>query len=498
MKNYGKLIISAIVGSGITLVIFLAFVPIGKNTLEIKQISSKPESTAMFVKNEEGKVVPLDFIGAAKKVRPTVVNVLSTQKLKAQANQGQAPDQFQNWNQFYQFFFGPGNQPQQNQPQESQAMGSGVIISKDGYIVTNFHVIQGADDITVTLEDNRVFKGKVIGTDPSTDMALLHIDATDLPALPFANSDDIEVGQWVIAVGNPYTLNSTVTAGIISARARALNIYQQENAIASFIQTDAALNPGNSGGALANLDGGLIGINSAIESPTGSFSGYGFAIPSNIVSRVVEDLMKYGVVKRGYMGVVIRGVTGNFAKQKGLEITQGAYIDSVLAGSAADKAGIKPGDVVTAINGMAVAGASQLQEQVLSYQPGQTVNVTVNRKGKAMNFNVTLQSNEGTIIAPTKERSELKAMLGADFKALNKDEAKKMGIESGVEVTRLFKGKLSSDTDIRVGFIITKVNNHEVFTVDDLLNALQKIKGGVMLEGVYKNRPGVYYYAFGM
>lgn len=497
MKKYGISIISAVIGSLITLGVFFAFVPIGRTPVVIEHIADVPAENTLHVINTRGDTVPINFVETAKKVTDAVVNIQSTQIMKySRSNElNQIPEPFR------QFFYGPngGNNPQgQETPQVNVGLGSGVILNSNGYIVTNNHVIAGADDILVTLHDNRSFKAKVVGTDPTTDIALVHIDATNLHSIPLANSDDIQVGQWVLAVGNPFNLNSTVTAGIISAKGRNINILQERNAIESFLQTDAAINPGNSGGALVDIQGGLVGINTAIASPTGSFSGYGFAVPSNMVSKVVGDLIQYGVVQRGYLGVVIRNINGDFAREKDLDVTEGAYIDSVLQGSAAQKAGIRPGDVVRKVDGVEIDEASKLQEEISNHHPGDKVSLTIDRRGKISTVNAVLQSYEGKTVAVSNESSELKSLLGADFKAIDRSTARKLNIKGGVEITKLLPGKLSRQTDVRKGFIIIKVNDTPVTTVDELYKALKSRKGGVLLEGVYEDVPGVYYYAFGL
>jgi Do/DeqQ family serine protease len=341
---------------------------------------------ALYTFSEDGKIQVLDFVGTAKRVQDAVVNVRSMQKV-AVSSSDQLPPPFDD---FFKFYFGP-DEGRKLPPQTRTGIGSGVVVDVNGYIVTNNHVVAGADTIEVTLTNNKTYKAKVIGVDPSTDIALIKIDEKHLPVLPFVNSDSVEVGEWVLAIGNPYELNSTVTAGIISAKDRFINILPDQNAIQSFIQTDAAINPGNSGGALVNLQGGLVGINTAIASPTGSFSGYGFAIPSNIVSKIVKDFIQFGKVQRGFLGVSIININSDFAKSRKIDIYQGAYVDSIVANGAADKAGIKKGDVITAIEGHNIRNSSQLQEYVAMHHPGDKINITINRKEKVMNFTTTLQ-----------------------------------------------------------------------------------------------------------
>ncbi len=345
-------------------------------TVKIQHISGTPSQSAVYT-IEDGKVVPLDFTATAEKVIDGVVHIKSTQ-LYADNNSypyRSMPSPFKDFfGDEFENFFGPQFKFQNPNPKGRPSparvgTGSGVIISEDGYIVTNNHVIADADDVEVTLHDNRNYKATVVGTDPSTDLALLRIKAKDLSVVPLVNSDEVKVGQWVMAVGNPFSLNSTVTAGIVSAKGRNINILKEQYAIENFIQTDAAINPGNSGGALVNLEGGLIGINTAIASPTGAYSGYGFAVPANIVNKVIKDLIEYGNVQRGVLGIMIRTIDGSFAKEKDLDLTQGVYVDSLMANSAAGKAGVKVGDVIVKINGKAINTSPELQGMIVKVSP---------------------------------------------------------------------------------------------------------------------------------
>ena len=443
-----------------------------------------------------------EFTQTAEKVMDAVVHIRSTQTLEVAGryDQQNLPDPFRDFfggDLFRNFHFQGPDQGERG-PEVRQGTGSGVILHSNGYIVTNNHVVADADEIEVTLHDNRTFKAKVVGTDPSTDLALLQIKADGLPSLPLVNSDDVRVGEWVLAVGNPFNLNSTVTAGIVSAKARNINILQEQYAVESFIQTDAAINPGNSGGALVNLQGSLVGINTAIASPTGAYSGYGFAIPANIVSKVVEDLLKYGVVQRGVLGVMIRSVDGNLAKDKDLSLTKGAYVDSLMANSAAAKAGVQAGDIIVAVDGEAVNSSPELQERIARHRPGDQVALTVDRKGKKKELTVTLNNREGGTALAAKEHRDLFEQLGADMQAIDEATAKKLDIAGGVQITQLHPGKLRKYTQMREGFIVTKVDGRAVKTVDELAKALKDKEGGVMLEGVYPDLPGVYYYAFGL
>ncbi len=371
--------------------------------------------------------------------------------------------------------------------------GSGVIISPDGYIVTNNHVIQNATDITVTLFDKRTFKAKVIGTDPQTDIALIKIDAKNLPVLPFGNSDDLKVGQWVLAIGNPFNLTSTVTAGIISAKGRSVSIMDRRYAIESFIQTDAAINPGNSGGALVDLNGDLVGINTAIASPTGVFAGYGFAVPVNLVRKVVADLLEYGAVQRAYLGVKVTDVTPDLVKKYNLSTYQGVLVVSVAKNGAAKAAGIQPGDVITAVDGYQVTDVPELLEKIGQHRPGDKVNISVIRGNKQLNFEVTLRNKEGNTNVIVNERLDI---LGATFENLTPDEKQQLGIKYGVKVVDLGPGKLRA-VGVQPGFIIMKINDKPIHSVKELKKIIDNIHGGVYIQGIYPDGT-VAYYAFGI
>ena len=471
-------------------------------TVKIEHIDGSAAKGVSWTVDEDGEVVPLDFTKTAEEVVKAVVHIKSTQTVSGREGDPQAfrqlPDPFR------EFFGNPEDSPffrspRGNGPQMRVGTGSGVIINEGGYIVTNNHVVADADDLEVTLYDNRNFKATVIGADPSTDLALIQIKAKDLPALPLVNSDNVKVGEWVLAVGNPMGLNSTVTAGIVSAKARNINILREQFAVESFIQTDAAINPGNSGGALVNLQGGLVGINTAIASSTGAYTGYGFAVPANIVNKVVEDLLQYGVVQRGVLGVMIRSVDGNLAKEKGLDVTKGAYVDSLLENSAAAAAGVQAGDVVVEVEGRPVQSSSELQELIARHRPGDKVAVKVDRQGKMKAFEVVLNNRQGsTALVEKPAQKDALSMLGAEFETLSSDVARKLDIEGGVKVVKLYAGKLRQYTDMREGFIITKADGRSVKNVEELAEALEGKSGGVMLEGVYEDIPGVRYYAFGM
>lgn len=435
-----------------------------------------------------------DFTFAADKSLPVVVHIAANiRQSGAQNMQGfdfqGLPDPFR------QFFGAPrGNQPRDEE--EAQATGSGVILSADGYIVTNNHVVKDADALTVTLNDKRTFKAKVIGTDPSTDLALIKIDASDLPFVRMGNSDELKVGEWVVAIGNPFNLAGTVTAGIVSAKGRDIHINQDKAPIESFIQTDAVVNPGNSGGALVNLEGDLVGINTAIASPTGVYAGYAFAVPSNLVQKVVQDLRQYGVVQRGYLGIIIR----DQPKPKEDGWVAGVHVDSLAENSAAGAAGVKSGDVITKVDGQPVGSSPELLESIGQHRPGDKVTLTVKRGGSERDFAVVLKNRSGnTDVVKKSEPGEILDALGAEFESLDKKDAHRLGIDGGVVVKSLNGGKLANQTDIHEGFIITKINNQRVTSVDELSNILVQQKGGVMLEGIYPSNPDqLYYYAFGL
>ncbi|WMJ73338.1 Do family serine endopeptidase [Cytophagaceae bacterium ABcell3] len=500
MKNY---VVSALIALSVSAATLYFGVNKIQNTSDTRteQAFTMPTRGVAFMQNASNEIVPLDFTVVAPKVMEAVVHIKSTQTVTHQRQQQQDPFREFFRDDFFDHFFGPRfrfENPRQQAPQTRIGTGSGVIINQNGYIVTNNHVIDNAQEIDVTLQDNRTYKATVIGTDASTDLALLQIDEKDLPFLKFLNSDEVKVGEWVLAVGNPFNLNSTVTAGIVSAKSRNINILHDQYAIESFIQTDAAINPGNSGGALVNMKGALIGINTAIASPTGSYAGYGFAVPSNIVNKVVEDLLKFGVVQRGVLGISIRGVDGNLARDKNLSITRGVYVDSVMENSAAQDAGIKAGDVIQEINGLRVNTSPELQEIVGRQRPGDELEVKLYRKGKEKNLKVKLRNKDGEVAFVSRERSQVLDVLGAEFEPISKENAKKLNITGGIKVTRLHAGKLRRQTLIEEGFIITKVDSKPVNTVSDLASILEGKTGGVLIEGIYEGKSEVKYYALGL
>ena len=409
---------------------------------------------------------PVDLTGAAERSVNAVVHIKSTQESKTETVTVRDP--------FYEFFgdmFGNrgGGQQRQVQTPERVGFGSGVIISKDGYIVTNNHVIEKADIISVKLNDGREFKGRIIGTDPSTDLALVKIEGDDFPTIPVGNSDNLKIGEWVLAVGNPFNMTSTVTAGIVSAKARSLGVYQQ--GVESFIQTDAAINQGNSGGALVNARGELVGINSVLYSPTGSYSGYGFAIPTSIMTKVVTDLKEYGTVQRALLGISCRPIDNDgqmqdeAMKKKAEELgaTEGVWVGEVLEnGSAFGK--LEVDDVIIGIDGKRVKNFANLQEELAKHRPGDKVTVKVLRKKSEKNVELILKNEQGTTKVVKDAGMDI---LGAAFRELPQDVRRQLNLASGVEVTGVTDGKMK-EAGIRKGFIILKANGQSIKTVDQL------------------------------
>ncbi|MBN2637449.1 MAG: Do family serine endopeptidase [Prolixibacteraceae bacterium] len=373
-------------------------------------------------------------------------------------------------------------------PQIQQGSGSGVILSEDGYIVTNNHVIEGAENIKVVLNDKREFEANLVGTDPSTDIALLKIDASNLPYLTYGNSDDLKLGEWVLAVGNPFNLTSTVTAGIVSARARNLGINDDQMAIESFIQTDAAVNRGNSGGALVNQLGNLVGINTAIASQTGNYAGYSFAVPVSIVRKVVDDLKEFGEVQRALLGIKIVDVTAATAQELNLTRVEGVYVGEVTDGGAALDAGMKTGDIIIGIEGEPIKTTAQLQEKIGQYRPGDDVEVLVLRDNKEKQFSVTLRNRLGD----TQIVKNSNAVLGAEFESVSDEVKEKLKIESGLQIKTLNNGTLE-DAGLKEGFIITYVNKRPVFEVDDFKRVINSARGGIFVEGIYPNGEQAYF-----
>ncbi len=487
MKNILSTFVAALMASLVTLAAYHYFVE-NKQTIQLEPATQT--SFATYRENPRTTnvaAVPFDFTVAAEKVTPSVVHITSTQGVVAQNSQGMEDERLQQIPEMFRDFFGDSfrGTPQQRGPR--MGSGSGVIISSDGYIATNNHVVADADELTVVLTDNRSYTAKVIGTDPTTDVALIKIDEEDLPALTLANSDNVKVGEWVMAAGNPLRgLNSTVTAGIVSATGRDINILRRENqyAIESFIQTDAAVNPGNSGGALTNVDGDLVGINTAIISPTGSYTGYSFAVPSNIVKKVVEDLKEYGKVQRALIGVSIMDVNATTAERFNLDVTRGVYVDSVMASGAGAEGGMKDGDIIIRIDERRTNKSADLQSYVGRKRPGDKVTVTVIRNGNEEALTITLKGRDDEPVVASRERSSELESLGAQFKELNEEELDELGLDYGVQVVRTYAGKLRQQ-GVRPGFVITRVANKSIKSLDDLTGVVKEERGGVLVEGIY-------------
>jgi len=511
-SNWKILTLIAILSSAITLAAynFLGFT----NRDVVMNESSTPTITGrLAAMTGNGMGAPGDFSFAAESATPMVVHIRTT--ITRTVRQQQMPDIFR---EFFGDEFG-GGQRGQGQPrrQQGQASGSGVIISKDGYIVTNNHVVQDADEVEVVMTDKRSFKAKVIGTDPLTDLAVIKVDASNLPAITLGDSDALKLGEWVLAVGYPLDLESTVTAGIVSAKSRKIGILEQDfqqrqqqrpeqdrqqidTPLESFIQTDAAINPGNSGGALVNLRGELVGINSAIASQTGYYSGYGFAVPVSLVKKVTADLLKYGNVQRGYLGVIPRELDSKVAKEKSLKVGRGIFLEEVVDNGAAKSAGLQKGDVIVKMEGQLVDSDAQMREIIGRRRPGDVINVTVNRDGSERDFKVELRNrNGGRDVIKKAEAAKATASvnsLGAELEDLSAGDLQKLGVTGGVRVKRLTEGKLA-ETDIEEGFVIVKANGKNVKSVKDLQAILSSTKEGegLMLIGMYPGSSRMYYYA---
>lgn len=426
---------------------------------------------------------PQDFVEVAERSINGVVNIRAEYAQTRRESRRQIMDPFE-------FFFGPyGNQEGMGSQPARTSIGSGVIISDDGYIITNNHVVENATKVTVTSNDNREWEAKVIGTDPATDIALLKIEATDLSPLPFGDSEKLRVGEWVLAIGNPFNLSSTVTAGIVSAKGRSTISGQGDGLkIASFIQTDAAVNPGNSGGALVNTRGELVGINTMIFSQTGNFAGYSFAVPVSIASKVVADIKQYGAVQRAVLGIVGSSITSDLTKKYDLKVTEGAVVVEFAERSPAKSAGLVEGDVITSVNGTSIRNMAELQEQVSKYRPGDKVALKVNRKGKAEQLSVTLKNTRGTteVVSSVSPDS-----LGAAFKSLSAQQRDRLGLDFGVEVVGVDNGKFK-EAGITKGFIILTINNKAVSTPEDVESIVKSVLSGtsdkvLFIKGVYSN-----------
>ena len=420
---------------------------------------------------------PVDLTYAAEKSLPTVVHILNTRNSKIETVDVQSNPFDDFFSNPFGFFGNPnqgngGSQKRQYRTPKKQGTGSGVIISTDGYIVTNNHVVEGADELTVTLNDNKEYSARIIGTDKTTDLALIKIDGKNLPAITIADSEKIKVGEWVLAVGNPFNLTNTVTAGIVSAKGRSL--YQ--NGVESFKQTDAAINPGNSGGALVNTKGELIGINAMLYSQTGSFSGYGFAIPTSIMNKVVDDLKKYGTVQRAVIGIQGQDVKNyvDAQKDKGNDVDlgtmEGIYVAKVTEESAAEEAGLKTGDVIVSVDGKEVSKMAELQEILAQKRPGDKISITYLRDKKKATKSVTLKNEQGNTKVVQKADLDI---LGGNFREVTAETKKHLGISYGLEVTKVSNGRLK-ERGVSKGFIILRVNDTPIKSVDQLQDVVKE------------------------
>jgi Do/DeqQ family serine protease len=475
MKRIIGYFIAAIIGG-----VVFAFVFKALDNREQNLIKAETEKLAVVPAgySSHAAVIGPDFVDAADMTVHAVVHISAELQQKNKV-----------YNDFFDLFNDFFYNPQYRYNHPIVATGSGVIISPDGYVVTNNHVVQEASNLEITLNDRRSFKAKVIGTDPSTDLALIKIDAENLPFLAYGNSDEVKVGEWVLAVGNPFNLTSTVTAGIVSAKARNINILGEVSAIESFIQTDAVVNRGNSGGALVNTKGELVGINAAIASNTGSYTGYSFAIPVNIVKKIMDDLRNYGEIQRAYLGISFQEINSQFAEEKGLKNVVGVYVNEVLEDGAASKAGIKPGDIIISINNTITNSKSSLLETIGTQRPGDKVKVTILRDGNQRELDVTLKNRNGNTEVVKNNKIEL---LGATFEKVSESEMQKLSIDHGLKVVNLEGGKFAS-AGIREGFIVLYVDKEAVKTIDDLKYRVESKNGGTLFEGIYPNGQRAYY-----
>lgn len=414
-----------------------------------------------------------DFVEASQVATPCVVFIKTISGQQQQMSNDPFFDFWSNMD-----FFG------QRGPVTSS--GSGVIISKDGYIVTNLHVVKDADQIEVITNNNKhSYKAKLIGTDASTDLALIKIEAANLTNIVFGNSDDVKIGEWVVAVGNPFNLTSTVTAGIVSAKGRNINIVNSRFPIESFIQTDAAINPGNSGGALVNSKGELVGINTAIASNTGSYNGYGFAIPVNIVQKIVKDLVEFNEVQRGFTGLEVKDIDGTLADKLNINNNLGVYVQSVLAEGPSDQSGIKAGDVIVKVNEKPIDSKAIFDEQISYARPGDKVKFAVLRSGKETDVYVKLINREGNT-AIMRKNTVSSTSLGADFQPVSKVELEKYGIKSGIKVSNIRQGKFRQ-MGIPEDFIITSFNRKEYTSAEAFIKDFESVRGQILIEGLYAN-----------
>ena len=468
----------------------------------IQEAGKLPVNYAGFFGNNNTPANVVDFTPAATSATPAVVHIKTKTKARQVSNNSTQQRQRNPFSDLFGDDFGDffGGGPRMIP--EQRASGSGVLITEDGYIVTNNHVVDGADEVNVTLANKKSYKGTVVGTDASSDLAVIKIDGKNLPYLVYGNSDEAKLGQWVLAIGYPLNLDVTVTAGIISAKSRSIGINSRQSGtpVESFIQTDAAVNPGNSGGALINTNGELIGINSAIASPTGSYAGYSYAIPVNIVKKIITDIVKFGTVQRAYIGINYPSdnLTEEQIKELEKEIGstfkegEGVFVTGVPEGGAANAAGLKKGDIVTKINGVGVSGGPELQEQVSRYKPGDKITLTYVRSGKENTANITLKNRAGN--TDVVKNTGILQKLGAELVNVDAKTASANQINGGVLVKRIGDGLLKK-TRMQDGFVITSVDNQEIKTVADLDRILSQNKGRkIKIEGIYPGYENTYPY----
>lgn len=455
---------------------------------EVPNTSTQEAQPVKFTSNYDTAsiTVPegLNFVYSAEVTMPSVVHIRSTYSGSGYTSRNPLDEMFRD-------YFGDRFQDREQPQRRGRSTGSGVIISEDGYIVTNNHVIDNADEIEILLNDNRSYPAKIVGTDPTTDLALLKVEEKSLPFLKFADSDAVRIGEWVLAVGNPFEFRSTVTAGIVSQKARNINILRGSDlSIEAFIQTDAAVNPGNSGGALVDLKGHLVGINTAIATHTGSYEGYSFAVPASLVKKVMDDLLEFGVVQRALLGVSIVNVNAQLAEDRDLGILEGIFVARVNDGSAADDAGIKEGDVIIEVGGVGVKSVSELQEQIARKRPGDKVLVKYMRDGDTKTVSTTLKNTLGN--TQIVEARNSMVIEGATFEDVTDGEKEELEIEGGAKLMEVGTGKWR-DAGVNEGFIVTNIDKKSISNVQDLRNALLNKNGGTLIEGVYLDGEEAFY-----
>lgn len=486
MKNILSLLAISVVSSGITIAVYELYLRKNLDSPEVReiiykeanpnahQIANRRPSRFAYIGDQQTEA---SFADAASIARPAVVHIQA-------GKSGRSADLF------------------------GGASGSGVILTEDGYIITNNHVIDGSKEVKVTLNDRRSYVARVVGTDPSTDLAVVKIkDGTlkgrKLSVAKWANSDEVLIGEWVLAVGNPFNLTSTVTAGIVSAKGRNIDILEGLYSVESFIQTDAAVNPGNSGGALVDANTGeLVGINTAIITRSGRYEGYSFAVPANLAKKVMADIIEFGEVQRGFLGVTIKDVDDDVATRNDLANLDGVYLEGVNSGSAAEAAGLKRGDIITKVNGVSVTSSPELQEQVALFRPNAEIKVEYRRANKTYETNVTLKGqNNSTNLAKNKthrfkNKTNMLEDLGVNAETLNPDERKRMKVDGGVRITKLTENGLFASINMEVNFIVLTVNGQKVKSLEELTNAIFDAKGEVTLDGFYEEYEGQYSYIF--